>query len=76
MADWLLETALGAISSDDQTMSGWCADKLREHADADRLKALRFVCSSLDAGNREVVAAALGVSFDDLEACGRVLRAI
>lgn len=76
MNDWLLKTALDAVSNKNPQLSGWCADKLRENADADRLNALRFVCNSLDASNREVVAAALGVSFDDLEACGRVLRAI
>jgi hypothetical protein len=75
-ADWLLKTALEAVSEADPSLKSWCADKLREHADADRLKALRFVCNSLDEGNRAAVADALGVSLDDLNAAGRVLRAV
>lgn len=75
-ADWLLKTALDAVAEADPSLKNWCADKLREEASRDRLGALRFVCNSLDEGNREAVAAALGVAVADLEACGRVLRAI
>ena len=57
-------------------MAGWCGDKAKEKAQLDRLGALRFVCDGLDAGNREAVAKALGVTSADLEACGRVLRQV
>jgi len=76
MADWLLKTALDAIQTADPAAASWCENKLAENSDLDRLGALRFVCNSLDAGNREAVAAALGVSLGDLDACGRVLRAV
>lgn len=74
--DWLLQTALDAVAAAEPSLQSWCADKLREEASRDRLGALRFVCSSLDEGNRAAVAAALGVSLDDLDAAGRVLRVI
>lgn len=76
MADWLLKTALDAIRTADPSTESWCENKLIEKSDLDRLGALRFVCNSLDAGNREAVAAALGVSLGDLDACGIVLRQI
>ena len=76
MADWLLTTALAAVSEADPAMEGWCQDKAKEKAKLDRLGALRFVCDGLDAANREAVAAALGVTSADLEAWGRVLRQI
>lgn len=75
-ADWLLKTALDAVATAEPSLKSWCADKLREEAGRDRLGALRFVCNSLDDGNRAAVAEALGVSLNDLDAAGRVLRAI
>lgn len=76
MADWLLETALRAIREEDPDSASWCADKLAENSATDRLGALRFICNSLDRENQRVVAKAIGVSQEDLDACARVLRAI
>lgn len=76
MADWLLTSALAAVAEANPAMAGWCEEKTQEKGTLDRLGALRFVCDGLDAKNREAVAAALGVTMADLEACGRVLRRV
>jgi len=74
--DWLMETALEAIEKEKPEMASWLADKRSENAKATRLDALRFICSSLDNGNKTIVCKALGVSPEDMEATRRVLRAI
>ena len=76
MTDWLLTKTLDAIAAARPEMAKWCKDKAIEEAGRDRLGALRFVCNTLDANNREIAARAIGVDIDDLEACGRVLREI
>jgi hypothetical protein len=74
--DWLLETALFAISKAKPEMRFWCDEKLCEERDSDRLKALRFICNSLDREHKRIVCDALCISFDDLEATKRVLHKI
>jgi hypothetical protein len=76
MADWLLETALQAIEKANPSMAPWCADKLIEEGDANRLAALRWICGSLDSANKKIVCDALSIDLDDLEATRRVLRKI
>lgn len=70
---WLIRDALDAIEAERPELAGWCADKRREEAGGGRYEALSFVCSSLDAGNREIVAGELGIAPADLDACRRVL---
>lgn len=74
--EYLLDRALQAIEKNDPEMRSWCANTRVECADFNRLDSLRFICSSLDDGNKEVVCDELKISFNDLEACRRVLKKI
>ncbi len=79
MYDRLLFTALSAIIKQKPDLLLWARDKvfdLHSRNKLNRLNVLRFICSSLDYENRTIVAKALGVSFEDLEATARVLRNI
>ena len=74
--DFLLKTALQAIEKANPEMAPWCADKLIEKGDANRLAALRWICGSLDSANKKIVCDALGIEYSDLDATARVLSKI
>ena len=74
MLDFLADKALTAVATDSN--GSWIADKKHMLEDKDRLAVLRWICNSLDGENQYKVCRALGIDEDDLEAVGRVLRAI
>jgi hypothetical protein len=74
--DYLMTTAINAIEAKKPEMEVWLADKAREHKKSDRLTVLRWLACSLDAENRSIVEAALGVEEGDLDAVRRVLQKI
>lgn len=72
----LIETVLAAIESERPDLASWCEDKRRLLSDANKLRALEWICFGLDGRNKEIAARALGVDLGDLHAAGRVIRSI
>ena len=74
--DGLAEKILLELSIKNESPQSWIKDKRNELLGKDRLHILRWICNSLDAGNKKIAADILGITPEHLDITGEVLRKI
>jgi hypothetical protein len=74
--DWLAEKTLDVLRTQSTLNQSWIDDKRIALSGQSRLDVLRWIVTSLDDNNKAIVSDALEIDVADLEAVGRVLKAI
>ena len=76
MLHHIVQETLDAILQERPDLQSWAADKTRELDSLDKLQAIEWIVTSLDAGNLKIACKTLGIAESDALAMRRVLRVI